>query len=233
VTAWSSAYLERLTPALEARADADKAKGMAAYMRNRFPFLGVQGPGRREAMAAARADLPQPSEADLTDLVRALWRLDAREYQYVGSDEIWRAAGRCGPSFLTVIEWVITARSWWDTVDRLAVHGAGVLVANHSALRTEMDRWLDDDDLWLRRSALLHQLLWRDRTDAAWLFAACERRAGETEFFIRKAIGWVLREYSKTDASAVRGFVAAHEVDLSPLSRREALAWLDKGAARR
>jgi 3-methyladenine DNA glycosylase AlkD len=228
LTAWSDLYLERLTQELDARADPEKAAPMAAYMRNQFPFLGVQGQGRRDAMALARADLPKSTEADLTDVVRALWRRDAREYQLVGSDEVWRAAPRCTPGFLAVVGELITTKSWWDTVDRLAVRGAGVLVGNHPELRREMDRWLGEEDLWLRRSALLHQLLWRDRTDAEWLFAACERRAGETDFFMRKAIGWVLREYSKTDPEAVRDFVSSHAGQLSPLSRREALARIDK-----
>ncbi len=136
------------------------------------------------------------------------------------------------PAFLPVAEHMIATKSWWDTVDLLAANVVGPLVAATPALRSEMDRWLVSDDLWLARSALLHQLKWKGDTDADWLFAACLTRAGDTEFFLRKAIGWALREYSKTDAAAVRRFVSDHDAELSGLSKREALKWLDRRAAR-
>jgi 3-methyladenine DNA glycosylase AlkD len=226
VTTWSDSYLARLVPGVEAAADPVRAAGTAAYMRPQFVFLGVGLPRLRELAGAARSGLAEPAEDDLADLVDALWAKAEREYQHVGLEEMKRNARRLPPGFLWVVERLITTRSWWDTVDALATRGAGVLVANHPELRAEMDRWLDDDDLWLRRSALLHQLHWRERTDADWLFAACLRRSGERDFFIRKAIGWALREYSKTEAAAVREFVASHQDSLSPLSRREALKWL-------
>jgi 3-methyladenine DNA glycosylase AlkD len=228
VTAWSERYLDRLGAALVPAADPVRAASAAAYMRNQFPFLGIGSSRLRELTRSVRQDLPRPAEDDLADLVEALWSPDEREYQYVGMAEVRRNAKACSPGLLPVVERAITAKSWWDTVDALAVHGAGALVASHPSLRSDMDRWLTSDDLWLRRAALLHQLQWRDRTDASWLFAACLMLAAERDFFIRKAIGWVLREYSKSDADAVRAFVATNTDVLSPLSRREALAWLAK-----
>ena len=91
-----------------------------------------------------------------------------------------------------------------------------------------MDRWLVDDDIWLARTAILHQLDWKADTDADWLFAACIRRAGDTEFFIRKAIGWALRSYSYVDPVAVERFVTDHADELSGLSRREALKAIER-----
>jgi 3-methyladenine DNA glycosylase AlkD len=218
----------RLVPAFEAARDPTRAPVMSAYMRNQFPFLGLGSRRWRELARHARDGSGRPGEEDVTAVVLALWEMPEREYQYAGAAEVRREAARASPAFLRVVERLITAKSWWDTVDALAVHGAGPVVANHPGLRPDMDRWLGADDMWLRRSALLHQLLWRDRTDAPWLFAACRRLAGEGDFFIRKAIGWALREYSKTDAGAVRAFVADNGDGLSPLSRREALAWLAK-----
>jgi 3-methyladenine DNA glycosylase AlkD len=228
VTAWSHTYLDRLAGSLERSADPARATAMAAYMRNQFVFAGVGSTEQNRLARLARVGLGTPTEDDLTELVLALWDRPPREYQQIGAGEVRRNVKYCSAAFVGVVEALITTKSWWDTVDALAVHGAGVLVATHPSLRSEMDRWLASDDLWLRRAALLHQLLWRERTDAAWLFDACRRRAGERDFFIRKAIGWVLREYSKTDPEAVRSFVAANADLLSPLSRREALAWLAK-----
>jgi 3-methyladenine DNA glycosylase AlkD len=134
-----------------------------------------------------------------------------------------------GPDFIAVVERLVTTKSWWDTVDSLAKGGAGALVLRHPDLAATMDRWIDDGNIWLRRTAILHQLGFKERTDAARLFRYCALRAGEQEFFIRKALGWALREYSKVDAEAVRAFVSEHERELSGLSKREALLWLNGG----
>lgn len=116
----------------------------------------------------------------------------------------------------------MTAKSWWDTVDELATHVAGPLVAAHPELRSVMDRWVTSESIWLARVAILHQERWKERTDADLLFTYCLRRAGEREFFIRKAIGWALRSYARTAPEAVAGFLAAHGDELSGLSPREA-----------
>jgi 3-methyladenine DNA glycosylase AlkD len=121
---------------------------------------------------------------------------------------------------------LISTKSWWDTVDALAAGVVGSLVRRHPELRSTMDEWLAGDDLWLTRTAILHQLNHREATDAAWLFAACAARADHRDFFIRKAIGWALRQYARTDPDAVRAFVAAHRDRLSGLSVREALRHL-------
>ena len=102
-----------------------------------------------------------------------------------------------------------------------------IVLANRGATDV-MDRWIEHDDIWIARTAILHQNRWKNETDEDRLFRYCERRAGDTEFFVRKAIGWALREYSKTDASAVRAFVALHDSELSGLSKREALKWLER-----
>jgi 3-methyladenine DNA glycosylase AlkD len=108
-------------------------------------------------------------------------------------------------------------------VDALAARVIGPIVARHPAAVSTMDAWLADDDMWLARTAILYQLTYAERTDADRLFRYCLARAGHRDFFIRKAIGWALRQYAKTDPAAVRSFVTAHASQLSPLSRREAL----------
>jgi len=93
-------------------------------------------------------------------------------------------------------------------------------------LKAEIDRWTEDPDLWVARTAILHQLKYRDQTDAARLFRYCELRAGDSDFFIRKAIGWALHEYSKTEPAAVRAFIEANDATLSGLSKREGMLWI-------
>jgi 3-methyladenine DNA glycosylase AlkD len=130
--------------------------------------------------------------------------------------------------FMDTLAWLVTTKPWWDTVDILATHAVGGLVRRYPELRQTMDLWLLSDDQWLARSALLHMNRWKADTDAAWLFAACLARSGDRDFFIRKAIGWALREYSKVDERVVVAFVDAHAGALSGLSRREALMWLER-----
>jgi len=134
---------------------------------------------------------------------------------------------RCGDAFLGHTRILLTTKSWWDTVDALAANVVGPLVRANPPLVAVMDEWIVDGDHWLVRTAILHQLHARGRTDTDRLFGYCTRRAGDREFFVRKAIGWALREYSKTDAAAVRQFVTTHP-ELSPLSAREALRWLQR-----
>lgn len=217
-----SVLLGRLHDGFEEHRDPERAAGMSAYMRGQFPFLGIPTPQRRALSRTAVAGLPAPEERELAVVARRCWRRAEREYQYFACDYVGRHVSRCSPAFLGELRWLVTHKSWWDTVDALA-HATGTLVQVHPSLVDEMDRWVDDSDFWIARVALLHQLGARDRTDTDRLFAYCERRAGDTELFIRKAIGWALREYSKTDPDAVVRFVEDQGAGLSPLSRREAL----------
>lgn len=198
-----------------AHADPSLAAPMRAYLRDQFPFLGIQRKKRDEL------DRELIGEAHPAALARALWKLPEREYQYFAVKFLRKHQKELDASFIDVAEELITTKSWWDTVDDLAVNVVGGLVTRFPALRKTMDAWAKSDHLWLARTAILHQNKYRDRTDATRLFRYCEARASEKEFFIRKAIGWALREYSATDPEAVRGFV--ERVRLSPLSEREAL----------
>jgi 3-methyladenine DNA glycosylase AlkD len=125
--------------------------------------------------------------------------------------------------FIETVRSLVVSKSWWDTVDTLAAHTAGPLVAAHPGLLSTMDAWITDEHMWLVRTAILHQLTYKTRTDAGRLFRYCAAQASHRDFFIRKAIGWALREYSRTDPTAVRSFVDSHRDTLSPLSVREAL----------
>jgi 3-methyladenine DNA glycosylase AlkD len=196
---------------------------MAAYMRDQVPVLGITGPVQRDLTRQVLAGLGKPTEADLRAVALGCWELPHREYQYFACGWLRRHAAACSSAFLDTAEHLIVTKSWWDTVDTLASHLVGPLVAAHPALVSTMDTWATDPNMWLVRTAILHQLRYGEATDPARLFGYCTGQAGHRDFFVRKAIGWALREYAKTDPAAVRGYVRAHRTQLAPLSVREAL----------
>jgi 3-methyladenine DNA glycosylase AlkD len=212
----------RLVETYGAAADETRAGPMRAYMRDQFPFLGIPTPARRPLTRQVLAGSPKPTEVDLREGALACWALREREYQYFACDWLRANAGVCSPGFLATARTLITTKSWWDTVDALADRVVGAIVADHPSAVSTMEEWLVDEDIWLARTAILHQLTYRERTDPDRLFRYCLTRADHRDFFIRKAIGWALRQYARTDPAAVRSFVAAHRDSLSGLSVREA-----------
>ena len=206
-----------LVAALAARRDPEKAVAMAAYMKDQFPFFGVPSPERRVAQREALGDWRTPDADELAAFARACWAGDERELQYAACDTLIRHVRRLGPDALGLCEELITTKSWWDTVDALAAR-----VVGPRAERPVIERWLVSGNLWLERTAILHQLGYGESTDETFLFHACLTHAASTEFFHRKAIGWALRQYARVEPDAVRRFVAEHEDQLSGLSKREA-----------
>jgi 3-methyladenine DNA glycosylase AlkD len=232
-----NALMQRLTREYEAARDPARAGPMSTYVCGQFPFLGIPTPLRRELSRRVIAGVGKPTEAELTEaglievalteaglieVALACWRLPEREYQYFACDWLRRHATVLTPAFVPTARHLVVTKSWWDTVDALAAHVVGVLVARHPALVSTMDEWAGTDELWLVRTAILHQLRYKSRTDADRLFRYCVSHASHQDFFIRKAIGWALREYAKTDPDAVRRFVK-EQATLSSLSVREAL----------
>jgi 3-methyladenine DNA glycosylase AlkD len=214
--------LARLVPTYRAAADPERAEGNRAYMRDQFPFLGIPTTKRRALSREVLAGLPAPSADELERIARACWELPEREYQYFAVDLLGRYARRLEPGFLDTVHHLVTTKSWWDTVDALASNVAGPIVAAHPEAVADMEDWLVDENMWLARTAIIHQLTYKEGTDTARLFRYCLARADHKDFFIRKAIGWALRQYAWTDPAAVREFVTAHAAELSPLSVREA-----------
>ncbi|MGN9912457.1 DNA alkylation repair protein [Phytohabitans sp. LJ34] len=221
MTPLATEVLGRLTRVFGGARDPERAPAMAAYMRDKFPFLGIQSPAQRVLARQVLAGLDRPAEDDLRDVAEGCWALPEREYQYFACGLLRRHARVCSAGFLETARFLVVTKPWWDTVDALAAHLVGPLVSAHPALVSTMDAWIDDEDMWLVRTAILHQLRYKEQTDVARLFRYCTRQAGHPDFFVRKAIGWALREYAKTDPAAVRAYVAAHR--LAPLSTREAL----------
>lgn len=213
--------------ALRDRARPELAGPMQAYMKSAAPFLGVRVPVVR-ALTREQAKLrPFATTADLADTVLGLWRAaDYREERYAAIALLDTPAARRlrEPALLGTLRELIVTGAWWDYVDALA-HRVGDLLRGWPAeVRPVLLTWTRADDRWLRRASIICQLGARDRADLALLTAAIEASIGEGDFFLRKAIGWALRDYARTDPAWVRSFAATHE--LSPLSRREALKHL-------
>ena len=222
---------------LHAHADAVRAGEMQRYMKTDQPFFGVQKPQQRPVFKAAIRDHPPHDAAAWEAGVRALWDGPERELQYAA---IAYAKGFPRRRFLTpealpLLEHLVRTGAWWDLVDDIAANCVGPVVANHRpAMRPVLERWIEDDDLWIRRTAILAQLKHRDDTDVAMLFDFCARQAADKSFWIRKAIGWALRQHARVDPDAVRDLPGrATGTSLSGLSRREAeqapVADLDHG----
>ena len=220
-----STYLAPLISGMEAARDADRAAQMSAYMREQFPFLGIQAPERRAVLKSFLAVYGLPPIAELDSVIRALWGQPEREFQNLGADLLDKMKRNLSPKHVPLLEFTLTTRPWWDTVDTLATHPVADLFYRYPQTRHEtVARWRMEPDIWLRRTTLIFQLLYKDKTDADLLFSLINDNLDDDEFFIQKAIGWALRQYSKTDETAVIAFVTA--TNLSPLAEREALKWL-------
>jgi 3-methyladenine DNA glycosylase AlkD len=233
----TTALRATLRRALEAVADPVKALAMQAYMKSSMPYLGVTAPLVRAACRRVFADHPLPSAAAWQRAVLGLWRnAGFREERYaaIALSGDRRARAFQTPAALRVYEEMIVTGAWWDYVDELAIHRVGPLLrAYPGPVARTMRAWSRSPDLWKRRSAILCQNSFKDGTDLDLLYACIEPSLASSEFFLRKAIGWALRQYAWTDPRAVAGWVRAHEDRLSPLSRREALKNVPSRGARR
>lgn len=204
------------------------ALAMQKYMRYQFPFLGIKTPERKQLLRQFLSTHSfQPEQ--LTDVVKGLWLLPEREFHYVAMDLLlmYRKKGWLKED-IQLIEELIVTKSWWDTVDVLAPRMAGPYVRQYPEKgRQVLDQWIESDNKWLKRSAIIHQLRFKEETDEQLLYRYILQSKDTKEFFIQKAIGWALREYAKTNPESVRRFVS--ETELPALSRREALKHLKKG----
>jgi 3-methyladenine DNA glycosylase AlkD len=231
-----ASLIEALRARFAAHADAARAGPMRAYMKSALPFHGIAAPLRRRLMAEAVHEHPCPDTATLAATMRRLWR-DA------GFREEWYAAmelARVGPhrklltpALLPVYEEMIARSAWWDCCDDISGSALAALLERQPAVvKPLLRRWAHGDDLWLRRAAMLAQRRLKSGFDAALLYGLIEpslddpRFAGE--FFIRKAIGWALRERSYAAPDEVRAYCRANAARLSPLTRREALKALGR-----
>ena len=191
-------------------------------MKGIAPFFGLMTEHRRRLVREHIALHGTPCLEELSAIARDAFACEEREMHYTAVDLLKKYAKKLGPEHLPLVEELITTKSWWDTVDTLAVHGAGVILKGHPKEIAKWNRrWVTSGNMWLNRTAILFQLTWKQGTDKELLFTNIERQAAHKDFFIRKAIGWALRSLAETDPAAVKAFVRSHK--LAPLSEREAL----------
>lgn len=215
--------------ALAAVADPMKAGPMAAYMKTEQPFYGVPKPERQRIERDLQRRFPIHTQEAYETAILGLWSGERREEQYLAT-----AVARQNPAFvglasLPLYERMIREGAWWDLVDDVATRlVGGIWMACRAELNPVMDTWIQDRVLWIRRSALIAQNRHKGATDEERLFRYCLRCADENAFFIRKAIGWALREYSYTAPERVAAFADSHRDVLSGLSYREAVRVLKR-----
>jgi 3-methyladenine DNA glycosylase AlkD len=207
--------------ALRSAADPARAAGQQAYMKSAQPYLGVPVPDVRRLTLALVREHPPSSVAEVREAATALWReATHREERYAAVALTGLPIVRGALEMLPLYEEVITTGAWWDHVDGVAPRIRDLLLSHPATVAPLLRAWARSPDRWLRRSAVIAQLGAKARTDRALLTEVVEVNAADPEFFVRKAIGWALRDFARTDPDWVRRFLAEHE--LSPLSRREA-----------
>ncbi|GGS45962.1 DNA alkylation repair protein [Planobispora rosea] len=218
------ALLKAVRLALSEVADPARAPAMQSYMKSAMPFLGVQAPARRAVLRRVFAEHPIGSAPEWRRAVLALWRgAEYREERYAAI-ALTEFPVQWGQTLYTlpIYEEMIVSGAWWDFVDEVATRRVGPLLRKFpDTMRPLMLEWAHNGDLWKRRASIICQIKFRDATDTGLLYACIEPNLSDTDFFTRKAIGWALREYAKTNPDEVVRYVA-HK-GISGLSRREAL----------
>jgi 3-methyladenine DNA glycosylase AlkD len=209
--------------ALASVADPAKAPDMARYLKTEMPFYGVQKPARTPILRELIRRWPPDTRTEYTALVESLWSLPHREEKYLALGVARRHDRFVTISSVPLYRRLIVSGAWWDLVDEVATQLTGkVLLRQRERMTPTILSWLEHRHLWVRRAAILSQIGHKEQTDEDLLFHCCTSRAHETDFFIRKAIGWALRDYAWTSPDSVARFVASNADTLSNLSKREA-----------
>jgi len=214
---------DNLFPELEKNKNAEQAAKMAAYMQNKFAFLGISKPKLKEIIK------PYIKESKKYGLdwkfVNICWKKDYREAQYVAVEYLDSSIKLLTDNDLPNLKKLIITKSWWETVDSIDAV-VGKLVLNYKQLEKEMLKWSKDENIWVRRVSIDFQLQYKEKTNQKLLEQIIINNFGTDEFFINKAIGWSLREYSKTNQKWVKGFIDKYKNQLHKLSVKEGSKYL-------
>ena len=215
--------IEELVKELKAVAKTDDAVAMKAYMKNKFEFLGVKTPARRKL---TKAFFKQHTDSVIDwNFINEAWKNPYRELQYTALDYLEIRKKLLTPSDLPRLKKLAQTKSWWDTIDFLD-RLVGSIIARFPETKEIIVAWSCDEDIWLRRLAIDYQLLRKEKTDTELLEKILVNNLGRTEFFINKAIGWALRDYSKTNPDWVRDSIERHQTEMAALSIREGSKYL-------
>ena len=218
-------YLIPLEKAFIASANKTDALAMKKYMKNKFEFFGIKAPLRKEIYKNHKAQFGLLPDSNFEDIVVWCWSQPQREYQYFAMEFLSRRMKKAEIDIIRLYEYMLINKSWWDTVDFIAATLVGNYFKKYPLqINTITKEWILIDNIWLQRSCLLFQLKYKENTNTELMAEFIDHLIGSKEFFINKAIGWVLREYSKTNPSYVVDYVEGKS--LSGLSLREALKWM-------
>jgi len=218
-------FVKVLEAEFKANANPEIASGQKAYMKNRFEFYGIQAPVRREIQKPFFQKSYLPPKKDLPVIIKTLWNKPQREFQYFGQELATKYTKNFNQEDMTRFEYMITHKSWWDTVDFIAQKIVGEYFKTFPEQRDKyVQKWLASGNIWLQRTAILFQLKYKENIDTNLLSEIIHSLSSSKEFFINKAIGWILREYSKTNPEWVWNFV--QKAPLDKLSYKEAIRLL-------
>ncbi len=215
-------FIATLQAEFEKNATPRIAVEQKAYMRNQFEYYGIKAGLRREIQRPFLIKQFLPTKKDVTLLVKELWAKPQRDYQYIAQELIFKYVQQLEKHDISLFEHMVVHKSWWDTIDYISPKLIGQYFKKYPEQREPyVDKWLASGNIWLQRSAILFQLKYKDELDTKFLSYVIHSLLGSKEFFINKAIGWVLREYGKINPKWVVEFV--NNTALSNLSKREAL----------
>jgi 3-methyladenine DNA glycosylase AlkD len=218
---YSKEFVATLKPQLTALRNRTAAIGAQSYMKDIAPFLGVKTPERRSLVKKIAREFDLPTNDELAETARALWRLEEREFHYAAFDLIQIHIDVANKVFLEDhVEFLITHKSWWDTVDGLGSAAVSPLTDKFGCEKL-IENWNKSENIWLIRSAIQHQRGRKFEADNRLILRYCHEHAESTEFFIVKAIGWALRDMAKVSPRDVRKFLMEHP-NLGRVAVREA-----------
>ncbi|MBP6730993.1 MAG: DNA alkylation repair protein [Chitinophagales bacterium] len=218
-------YIKQLRAAFALLADKQIAKEQSAYMKNLFPFFGIKTPERNAIVKGFIKEHGLPPFDKLDEVLKACYKQKEREFHYAAIHLASKFVKQNPKEMVPLLEFLITNNSWWDSVDSITGNCTLLLFELNPQMLNKLTwKWVKSNNMWLQRSAIISQLLFKHKTNEAVLFRNIKALNGGNEFFINKAIGWALREYSKTNPQQVREFIASNK--LSPLSVREGSKYL-------
>jgi len=217
--------LNELIEIYREKCNEDNAISMKSYMKDRFEFLGIRSPERKALRLAFFKKYAKPSHEELHHIIGQLYNQSEREFHYLAIEIASFFKKKWLVSDIEIIEMMMHQNQWWDTIDFVASHLVGSYCQKFPDYKNELnERYIESENFWIRRVAILFQLKYKDQMDEDILSKNILFCAHEKEFFIEKAIGWILREYSKTNAEWVSHFI--NENELRPLSKREGSKYL-------
>lgn len=219
-------YVQMLMEQFTDAGDPIRAEQQRKYMKDQFAYCGLRAPEWMALLKSVFVQYGTFTGKSLEEFIRLCFESEYREIHYAGLQMMQLRLKEQNKSWIRVLEKCILTASWWDTVDWIAKL-TGIHFKRFPALQHQYAyKWITSENMWLQRTAIIHQLFYREETDEALLFDLISRQAGSREFFIRKACGWALRQYAKTNPSRVRKFLK--QQPLSGLTVRETMKQLDK-----